>query len=294
MPVEYACIISLMQKLAIIALGLILLSACAGNTAEPQLILPTKVVTEGSSHDLVETIPPPTATRTPTATVQEIDPPTSTPASTPLPPIQLCSPLEIHPLEELPEIIGDPYDPPRPGREERHHGVDFGYYHYQDRDTTLGEPVQSILPGVVASVLDGNYPYGNMVIVESTNSELPDDLFEKLDMPEDQSLYVLYAHLDQPPMVALGERVVACQGLGVVGMSGNTDIPHLHLETRLGPAGQVFESMRFYDTSATLVEMDTYVLWRTSGTFQHFDPMVVLGDEPMVKETPQATLEENP
>ena len=151
----------------------------------------------------------------------------------------------------------------------------------------FGEPVQSILPGVVASVLDGQYPYGNMVIVEATTSELPEDLLDKLDLPEERSLYVLYAHLDQPPMVALGERVAACQPLGVVGMSGNTDIPHLHLETRLGPAGQVFESMRFYDTSATLVEMDTYVLWRTSGTFQHFDPLVVLGDEPMVKETPE-------
>ena len=274
-----------MYKLAIIVLGLLFLSACTGNTAEPLPTISSKVVTEGSSTDLVETIPPPTATRIPTATAQDID--TPKPTFTPLPPVQLCSPLEIHPLEELPEIIGDPYDPPRAGREERHHGIDFGYYHYQDRDSMLGEPVQSILPGVVASVLDGHYPYGNMVIVESTNSELPGDMQDKLEIPEDQSLYVLYAHLDQAPMVALGERVAVCQGLGVVGMSGNTDIPHLHIETRLGPAGQVFESMRFYDTSATLEELDAYVLWRTSGTFQHFDPIVILGEEPVVKETPE-------
>jgi hypothetical protein len=56
-------------------------------------------------------------------------------------------------------------------------------------------------------------------------------------------------------------------------MSGNTDIPHLHLETRLGPAGTVFESMRFYSTSATIKEMENYVLWRTSGVYRHFDPM---------------------
>ena len=158
----------------------------------------------------------------------------------------------------------------------------------------LGEPVQSILPGVVASVLDGQYPYGNMLIVETTRSDLPDDLLEKLDLPEEQSLYVLYAHLDQAPMVASGEHVTACQGLGVVGMSGNTDIPHLHIETRLGPAGQVFESMRFYDTSATQAELDTYVLWRTSGVFQHFDPLVILGSETLLKETPEATLVEKP
>jgi murein DD-endopeptidase MepM/ murein hydrolase activator NlpD len=158
----------------------------------------------------------------------------------------------------------------------------------------LGEPVQSILPGTVASVLDGQYPYGNMLIVESTRSDLPGDLLDKLDLPEEQSLYVLYAHLDQAPVVALGEHVTACQGLGVVGMSGNTDIPHLHLETRLGPAGQVFESMRFYDTSATQAELDTYVLWRTSGVFQHFDPLVILGSETLLKETPEATLVEKP
>ena len=88
-------------------------------------------------------------------------------------------------------------------------------------------------------------------------------------------------------MVALGERVIACQGLGVVGMSGKKKCSCFSFETRLGPAGYVFESMRFYDTSATQAELDTYVLWRTSGTFQHFDPMLVLGDEPVVTETPE-------
>jgi murein DD-endopeptidase MepM/ murein hydrolase activator NlpD len=77
-------------------------------------------------------------------------------------------------------------------------------------------------------------------------------------------------------MVVLGETVEACQPLGEVGMSGNTDIPHLHLETRLGPAGTVFESMRFYSTSATIEEMENYVLWRTSGVYRHFDPMILL------------------
>jgi murein DD-endopeptidase MepM/ murein hydrolase activator NlpD len=283
-----------MRKLVVGVLGILLLTACASNTAEP-IASPTNQITlEVKPTEPLETIPPPTATGTPTTIVQIIGSPTPTSDSTTIPSLQLCSPLEIHPLEELPKIIGDPYDPPRPGREERHHGTDFGYYHYQDRDSMLGEPVQSILPGTAASVLDGQYPYGNMLIVESTRSDLPGDLLDKMEIPEDQSLYVLYAHLDQPPMVALGERVVACQELGVVGMSGNTDIPHLHIEIRLGPAGQVFESMRFYDTSATQAELDTYVLWRTSGIFQHFDPLVIVGSEMLPKETPQATLEKNP
>jgi murein DD-endopeptidase MepM/ murein hydrolase activator NlpD len=188
----------------------------------------------------------------------------------------LCSPLGIHPLEELPQIVGDPYKPPPPGREERHHGVDFAYYHWQDRDTMLGEPVQAVLPGTVATVLDDLYPYGNMVIVETPQDSLPVDIVELLEFSKGESLYLLYAHMNQTPMVVLGETVEACQPLGEVGMSGNTDIPHLHLETRLGPAGTVFESMRFYSTSATIEEMESYVLWRTSGVYRHFDPMILL------------------
>jgi murein DD-endopeptidase MepM/ murein hydrolase activator NlpD len=99
-------------------------------------------------------------------------------------------------------------------------------------------------------------------------------------------LYILYAHLDQPPLVELRERVASCQQLGEVGMSGNTDIPHLHIESRLGPAGQVFESMRFYDTRASQEEMDAYVLWRTSGIFQHFDPLQLLDLVEMPEGTP--------
>jgi hypothetical protein len=34
--------------------------------------------------------------------------------------------------------------------------------------------------------------------------------------------------------------------------------------------------MMFYSTRASQAEMDNYVLWRTSGTFQHFDPMRLL------------------
>ena len=228
----------------------------------------------------------PRPTSTPTIEVLPSATATSKPEATPSGTIIICTPLEIHPLAELPEIIGDAYDPPRPGREERHHGIDFGYYHYQERDSMLGEPVQSVLAGHVASVLTGQYPYGNMVIVETAAADIPTELYEYIDVPEGQSLYMLYAHLDQPPGVSLGDKVAACQSLGVVGMSGNTDIPHLHLETRWGPPGQVFESMRFYDTRATVEEMDAYVLWRTSGVFQHFDPLSILAPEPIPTPTP--------
>jgi murein DD-endopeptidase MepM/ murein hydrolase activator NlpD len=190
--------------------------------------------------------------------------------------LPLCSPLTLHPLSELPQIIGDPYDPPPPGREERHHGIDFGYYHYGDRDSMQGEPIQAVLPGVVASALDDHYPYGNMVMIETPQSLLPSDVVEILGFAPGESLYVLYAHMNAPPLVKLGDSVAACQPLGEVGMTGNTELPHLHLETRLGPAGSIFESMLFYSTRATVEEMEAYKLWRTSGVFRHFDPMKLL------------------
>lgn len=142
-----------------------------------------------------------------------------------------------------------------------------------------GEPVQSVFPGVVVSVLNDLYPYGNMVMIETALEGLSPGMLGRLDMLEpepDDSLYVLYAHLDGAPLVSLGDSVGFCQLLGEVGLSGNTDIPHLHLEMRLGPAGSVFESMRYYDTRATIAELETYELWRTSGVFRHFDPMLLL------------------
>lgn len=188
----------------------------------------------------------------------------------------MCSPLPLHPLEELPQIIGDPYKPPPPGREERHHGVDFGYYHYQDRDSMLGEPLQAVLSGMVAASVEDRYPYGNMVMIETKVEDLPAELAEVIEILPGESLYILFAHMNKFPLVRLGEFVNACEPLGEVGMSGNTDIPHLHMETRLGPAGAVFKGMRFYETRATQEEMDNYKLWRTSGEFRHFDPMTLL------------------
>lgn len=251
--------------------------SCTSRTEPPESTLdplstPRVTPTKQSTNNPTNTADP-----IPDTPVQGTPSNSPSPQLTTQPQFKVCSPLTIHPVEELLEIIGDPYDPPRPGREERHHGIDFAYYHYKDRDSMLEEPVQMILAGVVASAIDGLYPYGNMVIVEVARKELPADLIAELEIEKGESLYVLYAHLNQPPLVKLGDLVEACQPIGEVGMSGNTDIPHLHLETRIGPEGQVFESMRFYDTRASQEEMDNYVLWRTSGVFRHFDPLILFG-----------------
>lgn len=257
-------------RVGIFSVALILLTAC---NRSPVSDLPTPVVTNVQA----EPYPVSIATLSPTATTTPTEYPEEGAAETPAPHLELCSPLEMHPLEELPHIVSDPYNPPPPNKpEERHHGVDFSYWHYGTRDSMLGEPVQAVLGGAVVSVLDDLYPYGNMVMIETRTAELPRNLLARLQIAAGESLFLLYAHLNSTPLVRLGDSVRACQPLGEVGMTGNTDIPHLHLETRLGPAGSVFESMRFYDTRASIEEMDNYVLWRTSGVFRHFDPMELL------------------
>jgi murein DD-endopeptidase MepM/ murein hydrolase activator NlpD len=268
---------------SIVVLSLLLFVAC--NTT-PRTVHdgndPDEMVSvaeiQGAMHDLDQAsiptltqtvhVPLPTRTLIPTATLA--------PTREPEPGFILCSPLEYHPLETLTNIISDPYKPPPAGKEERHHGVDFGYWNFGERTTMQGEPVQSVLPGTVASVLPDKYPYGNMAMVETQASYLPEDLQILIGMRAGDSLYVLYAHLDKSPLVEIGEEVQVCQPLGEVGLSGNTDIAHLHLETRLGPQGTVFSSMLFYSTRATIEEMENYIRWRTSGDFRHFDPMILL------------------
>jgi murein DD-endopeptidase MepM/ murein hydrolase activator NlpD len=201
----------------------------------------------------------------------------SQPSPTTAPAFQVCSPLEPHPLEVLPEIISDPYRPPPENRkEERHHGVDFAHYRRGDLLSIEGVRVQSVLAGRVAASLVESYPYGNVVIIETTAQELPAEWITRLGMSAVDSLYVLYAHLQEPPLVSLGERVAACQVIGEVGKSGNAGGVHLHLETRLGPPGVSFPGMRFYKIDATPEEREAYVRWRTGGEFRHFDPLDLL------------------
>jgi murein DD-endopeptidase MepM/ murein hydrolase activator NlpD len=168
--------------------------------------------------------------------------------------------------------------------------VDFSHYSRKGVKTMEGEPVQVVLPGRVVAVIDDRLPYGNMVMVETLAAALPVELRRALEMGEEQSLYLLYAHFGQIPTVHLRDRLQCGQVIGEVGKTGyNIVNPHLHLEARLGPAGVVFESMAFYTTSATEQEMLNYRRWRTSGEFRHFDPMKLfefMGSMPTPSLTP--------
>jgi murein DD-endopeptidase MepM/ murein hydrolase activator NlpD len=198
----------------------------------------------------------------------------------PLSPFTICSPLVDTPLEDLPQIVADPYRPPPPGSELRHHGVDFAYFHRFDRAAIEGAGMQSVLKGQVAAAIVDSFPYGNMLIIETPGATLPASLAAHIQIAQGESLYVLYAHMERPPALRLGENVDACQSLGTVGKSGNAGGAHLHLETRLGPSGTRFASMGYYKAWASEEQRANYLLWRTSGTYRHFDPMTVLSYQP--------------
>lgn len=271
-------------------IALALLGACAPAlraTPTATLTLPTR--TPALTAAPSSTPAPPTATASPA------------PSPTPTPGVQVCAPLEGIPLAGLPGLVSNPYAPPPTGSDDPHHGVDLALLDPATRLALAGHPVQAALPGQVAGVIRERFPYGNAVIVETPLEGLPPGWLTTLALPtpapvqpghpvltcptpsaplsaetDPRSLYLLYAHLQEPPEVAPGEALACGASLGAVGMSGNALNPHLHLEVRVGPPGIHFESLAHYTASASPREMGDYCLWRVSGAFQHLDPLAVL------------------
>ncbi len=201
--------------------------------------------------------------------------------------VEICSPLAEHELSSLAGIVSSAYTAPPVGREERHHGVDFSYYQNGLRQSIEGEVVQTVLGGRVALVLKESFPYGNAMLLETGISELPraweEAVSDKIQAytlafqgTAAGSVYFLYAHLQDVPALEAGQRIDACTPLGAVGKSGNAGVAHLHLEMRLGPANAQLEDMGYYLYEITPQQRESYLRWRTSGEFQHFDPMALL------------------
>jgi len=242
----------------------------------PEFEVPSRF-TETPISSLTQTVTP--MPQIPASTVGESDSrvvglPNPTKSATPEKKYQLCSPLAEHEIRDLPSIQSDPYAPPSPGKDDRHHGVDFAYYNQNGRESIKGEGITAILMGRVVSVLENRLPYGNMVIIETQREDLWPELIRHLEIAPGESLYHLYAHFGQPSQVVLHMQIECGQLIGEVGKTGyNIPIPHLHLEMRIGPEGAIFERMAFYDTRAVEEEMSNYKLWRTSGVFRHIDPM---------------------
>ncbi len=214
-------------------------------------------------------------------------------------PFIVSSPLQGIALSELGEIVSNPFQAPRPGFDDGHHGTDFAYYSRGSRGSILGSAVRSVLAGRVSGVTLDRPPYGNMILVETPFEDISVDFITDLDLPPEatpdpgnirltcppqaapptspeQSLYLLYAHLKDAPLLKIGDPVTSGQTIGVVGSTGASGNPHLHLEVRAGPAGTAFTGMSHYNTAATTEEMGNYCFWRVSGIFRMIDPMELL------------------
>lgn len=292
----------------------LLLGACSpvqiSITPAGKIALPASTPSLALSVDKTSPAPLPPAAGGPDTTAAHTAKPSpvssETPAAqTPTPTFAMCSPLKDVTLAELaqPDLLKNPFQQPRPGMDDGHFGADFAYWSRGTHKQMLGLPVQAVMQGRVAGAIHNRMPYGNAVIIETALNTLPASWRLVLPTPAptvqpapnlfcptdtagwytddtDRSLYLLYAHLNQAPTVFI-DRPVACgQVIGEVGTTGRSVNPHLHLETRLGPAGVTFPVMAHYDNAATESEMATYCTWRVSGLFQAFDPLEILSLQP--------------
>jgi murein DD-endopeptidase MepM/ murein hydrolase activator NlpD len=216
------------------------------------------------------------------------------------------SPLESLNKEELVNLVSNPFQNPTLGQDDGHHGVDFAFYSYREYESIDNHAVLSILPGKISTVIFNRPPYGNAIIVETELVNIEENILVKIDQlnlsneirtlsylncpdysetdiidaSKNESLYVLYGHLKNGPAYEIGEEVFQGELIGNVGNSGNSGNPHLHLETRIGPAHATFISMAHYDNSATLQEMTNYCIWRVSNLFSLFDPIILFEIQP--------------
>jgi murein DD-endopeptidase MepM/ murein hydrolase activator NlpD len=280
-------LIFMKKAMILISIFLFYLSACNLNAKDSQFkSTPSPVTTPEPSNTVAPTLIPST--------------PTASPSPTPILVNQVCSPLQDETLAELSEIITQPFKMPPLGFDNDHQGVDFSYYRHNGHIGIQGLPVFASLEGMVIAVLKEKMVYGNSIIIETPYDQIPaawliqlqlpavaptvvpnqrltcpvykNDPNQKLDINK-RSLYLLYAHFDQPPVLKIGDRVQCGQQIGAVGNSGKSSNPHLHVEIRIGPSGAIFEGLAHYDARSTDMERNNYCVWRVSNLFQMIDPM---------------------
>lgn len=190
---------------------------------------------------------------------------------------KVCSPLAVQPLDRIKEIVTQPFSMPRSlangtYTDDAHHGVDLGYY-TRDGHNFTGTPVLAAMDGKIAAIIQNRYPYGNMIMLETRYADLPAYIIASQQIPAGDSLYSLYAHLQNMQAWSLGQEVKCGQQLAETGLTGATGGPHLHFETRWGPPDATFAVMGYYKADMSPDELKNYALWRMSGTFRLFDPL---------------------
>ena len=138
-----------------------------------------------------------------------------------------------------------------------HKGTDVRLVDY--RAMTAGVDVLAAAPGVVRGVRDG------VPDVPSATESAPDvsgrECGNGVLVERSDGWTLQYCHLRQGSVrPATGEQVEAGQVLGQIGLSGQTQFPHLHLTVR-DPSGRVIDPFdaRPQDTACALEDVET--LW---------------------------------
>ncbi|HNR01304.1 MAG TPA: M23 family metallopeptidase [Anaerolineaceae bacterium] len=281
----------IIRAFSLVLLVVLVVSGCSLPAGDTTLQTPVATKTAGQF----------TATPPPTITPSSI--PSPTPTATLQPSGVICSPLSGIELGDLHKITSQGYTPPAPYKDDGHPAVDLAFFTFKEMPSMIGHPVQSILPGKVSLVIDNQYPYGNAVMIETPLDLITLDLVNSLSLPtpipqenlellrpcdsdpafesmvplkwsdDSKSVFVLYAHLLEKPDLKVGETISCGQEIGAVGNTGNSAAEHLHLETRIGPAGARFGTLAMYAPEASVEERYSYCIWTTSGRFQSFNPV---------------------
>ena len=156
-----------------------------------------------------------------------------------------------------------------------HHGLDIGFV-LRGKQRFLGTPVLAALEGKVASIIHNRPPYGNMVMLETSFDHIPPKIIADHNIAVGESIYIVYGHLQNLQPINVGDVVKCGHQIAEAGLTGITSGPHLHFETRWGPANAVFPLMGAYRGDITPEEMYYYKIWRMSHSFQLFNPIELL------------------
>jgi murein DD-endopeptidase MepM/ murein hydrolase activator NlpD len=244
-------------------------------------------------------VPTETPTQSPSVT------PTATPTATAVPLISgVCSPLQAIDLTDLRLITSYQFNfkypfSEGPDGDKNHPAVDLGFYGFKSFTTDDNHPIQAVLPGKVALVVNNRFPYGNMIMIETPLNSLSPDLIKQMKIgtpysddeiktrsscqpdqtriswsSDSKSVYTLYAHMKNPPSLQPGDSVQCGEVVGTIGATGNSSesIEHLHLEIRVGPADAKFGTISAYSAAATEEERYNYCIWALSEVFLPINP----------------------
>ena len=260
-----------------------------------------------TSSEPVEATSLPTETRTPTLAASPTATLKPSPTATPTAEMvnQVCSPLKDIELHDLHSITSQGFTPPAPYQDDGHPAVDLAFFTFEEMTSMLNHPVQSILSGRVAMVISDRFPYGNAILIETPLERISPAMLGSLSLPtpipqqnidiiqpcvsnplfkdmepirmsdSEKSIYILYAHLIEPPTFKVGDEITCGEGIGKAGNSGNSAAEHLHLESRVGPSEAQFNLFSTYDPESTVIERWNYCIWVSSGKFQPIDPTML-------------------